>query len=93
MGGPLTYLTYPSQIVRYIRGYLFGPRYANVYLYEKSELLEQVAQLAEAAEVSVEIQDVVRGVLDEEGHQNAWEKVKGYLVEGRIRGKIVVDIV
>ena len=92
MGGPLTYFTYPSQVLRHIRGYVFGPRYANVILYQKSELLEQVRQLAEKDEVKVVVQDVVKGILDEERHKDAWEKVKGYMVGGRVRGKIVVDI-
>lgn len=92
MGGPATYFTYPSQIIRHIRGYLFGPRYANVLLYQKSELLEQVTQLAEKKEVEVVVQDVVKGVLSEDGYREAWDKVKDYMVEGRVRGKIVVDV-
>jgi NADPH:quinone reductase-like Zn-dependent oxidoreductase len=92
MGGPLTYFTHPSQIMRHIRGYLFGPRYANVILYQQSELLEQTRQLAERNEVKVVVQDVVKGILDEEHHMEAWEKVKGYMVEGRVRGKIVIDV-
>ncbi|KAF1843635.1 GroES-like protein [Cucurbitaria berberidis CBS 394.84] len=92
IGGPLTYFTYPSQVIRHIRGYLFGPRYANVLLYQKCELLEQVTQLAEKEDVQVVVQDVVKGVLSEEGYKEAWEKVKEYMVGGRVRGKIVVDI-
>jgi NADPH:quinone reductase-like Zn-dependent oxidoreductase len=92
VGGPLTYFTYPSQVLRYVRGYVFGPRYANVILYQKSELLEQVRQLAEKDEVKVVVQDIVKGILNEERHVEAWEKVKVYMVEGRVRGKIVVDI-
>ncbi|KAF2849324.1 NAD(P)-binding protein [Plenodomus tracheiphilus IPT5] len=92
MGGPLTYFTYPSQVLRHIRGYLFGPRYANVILYQKSELLQQVTELAEKGNVKVVVQDVVKGILDENGHKEAWEKIKSYMVEGRVRGKIVVDI-
>jgi NADPH:quinone reductase-like Zn-dependent oxidoreductase len=92
MGGPLTYFTYPSQVLRHIRGYLFGPRYANVILYQKSELLEQVRLLAEKRKVKVVLQDVVKGILDEERCGEAWDKVKGYMVEGRARGKIVVNI-
>ncbi|KAL6709586.1 hypothetical protein ACN47E_001521 [Coniothyrium glycines] len=92
IGGPLTYFTYPSQVMRYVQGYLFGPRYANVILHEKSELLEQAGQLAEKGDVEVLVQDVVKGILHEEGHKEAWEKVKGYMVEGRVRGKIVVEI-
>ena len=92
MGGPLTYFTYPSQIWRHVYGYLFGPRYANVMLYQQSELLEQVATVANEKGVQVVVQDVVKGILDEEGQRDAWEKVKGYMVEGRVRGKIVVSI-
>jgi hypothetical protein len=92
MGGPATYFTYPSQVLRHIRGYVFGPRYANVILYQKSELLEQVAIMTDEDKFSVVVQDVVKGILSDEGHQEAWEKIKGYMVEGRVRGKIVVDI-
>ena len=71
MGGPVTYFTYPSQVFRYIKGYLFGPRYANVILHEKRELLERVTQLAEQGDVSVEVQDVVTRVLSEGRHKEA----------------------
>ncbi|KAH5629037.1 hypothetical protein HBI23_226250 [Parastagonospora nodorum] len=92
MGGPATYFTHPSQVLRHIRGYIFGPRYANVILYQKSELLEQVAIMTDEDKFKVIVQDVVKGILDEQEHTAAWEKVKGYMVEGRVRGKIVVDI-
>ncbi|KAJ4363808.1 hypothetical protein N0V95_001003 [Ascochyta clinopodiicola] len=92
VGGPLTYFTYPSQIWRHIYGYFSGPRYANVLLYQKGELLEQVAELADEKDVEVVVQDVVKGVLSEEGHKEAWEKIRQYMVEGRVRGKIVVSI-
>ncbi|KAF1929083.1 GroES-like protein [Didymella exigua CBS 183.55] len=92
MGGPFTYLTYPSQIWRHVYGFFFGPRYANVLLYQKSELLEQVAKLADEKGVQIVVQDVVKGILSEPGHVDAWDKVKGYMVEGRVRGKIVVSI-
>lgn len=92
MGGPLTYFTYPSQIWRYVYGYFFGPRYANVLLYQKSELLEQVARLADDDGVQVVVQNIVKGILSEPNHVDAWEKIKGYMVEGRVRGKIVVRI-
>jgi hypothetical protein len=78
--------------MRHIRGYIFGPRYANVILYQRSELLEQVTAMAEEGKFKVVVQDVVKGILSEENYQDAWEKVKGYMVEGRVRGKIVVDI-
>jgi NADPH:quinone reductase-like Zn-dependent oxidoreductase len=90
MGGPATYFTYPSQLLRFIRGYIFGPRYANVLLYSKSELLEEVASLAEKGEVKVEVQEVIKGVLDE-GSQT-WKKVFDHMEGGRVRGKIVVAI-
>jgi len=92
MGGPATYFTHPSQVMRHIRGYIFGPRYANVILYQKSELLEQVAAMADEGKFKVIVQDVVKGILSKKGHEEAWEKIKGYMIEGRVRGKIVVDI-
>ena len=90
MGGPLTYFTYPSQVIRYIKGWLFGPRYANVLLYTQSELLEQTAELADKGELHVEIQEIIKGVLDE--RSNAWKKAWKLMEEGRVRGKIVVNI-
>ena len=90
VGGPATYFTYPSQLLRFVKGYLFGPRYANILLYSKSELLEQVAGLAEKGEVEVEVQEVIKGVLDE-GSQT-WRKVFDHMEGGRVRGKIVVAI-
>lgn len=92
MGGPATYFTYLSQVLRHIRGYIFGPRYSNVILYEKSELLEQVAIMTDEAKFKIVVQDVVEGILNEEAYKEAWEKIKEYMVGGRIRGKIVVDI-
>ncbi|KAJ4384655.1 hypothetical protein N0V86_000256 [Didymella sp. IMI 355093] len=92
MGGPLTYFTYPTQVWRHIYGYFFGPRYANVLLYQKSELLEQVARLADDKGVQVVVQDVLKGILSETDYVGAWEKVKGYMIEGRVRGKIVVSL-
>jgi NADPH:quinone reductase-like Zn-dependent oxidoreductase len=92
MGGPATYFTHPSQVLRHIRGCFSGPRYANVLLYQRSELLEQITQLVDEGKLEVVVQDVVKGILSEQGHKEAWEKVKGYMVEGRVRGKVVVDI-
>jgi hypothetical protein len=92
MGGPATYFTHPCQVLRHIRGYYFGPRYANVILYQKSELLEQITTMADEDKFNVIVQDVVKGILSEQESTEAWEKVKGYMVEGRVRGKIVVDI-
>lgn len=91
LGGPLTYFTYPAQVWRSVYGYFFGPRYANVMLYQKSELLQQIAELADSEKVQVVVQDVVKGILSEEGHREAWKKVKEYMVGGRVRGKILVE--
>lgn len=91
MGGPLTYFTYPSQVLRHIRGYIFGPRYANVILYQKSELLEKISEMFEDGKLEVFVQDVVKGILTEHGYREGWEKVREYMVGGRVRGKIVVD--
>jgi len=92
MGGPLTYFTHPSQVLRHIRGYIFGPRYANVLLYVKSELLEQVTTMADEGKIKVVVQDVVKGILSEGESEAAWQKAKEYMVGGRVRGKIVLDI-
>ena len=92
MGGPLTYFTYPSQIWRHLYGCFFGPRYANVLFRQSSELLKQVAKLADDKGVEVVVQDVIKGVLSENGHKESWERVRKYMVEGRVRGKIVVSI-
>ena len=69
---------------------MFGPRYANVLLYSKSELLEQAAALAEKGGVEVVVQEVIKGILDEKSE--AWRKVFDLMEEGRVRGKIVVGI-
>ncbi|KAF2121939.1 hypothetical protein BDV96DRAFT_609060 [Lophiotrema nucula] len=90
MGGPATYFTYPVQLVRFLRGYFFGPRYANILLSSKSAYLEQTASLAEKGEVKVVVQEVIGGILDE--GSDAWKKVWAHMESGRVRGKIVVDI-
>lgn len=90
MGGPLTYFTYPSQVLRYLKGWLFGPRYANVLLYQQSELLEKVVKLAEKCEVEVVVQEVIKDVLKE--GSDSWKRVWALMEEGRVRGKIVVAI-
>ncbi|KAH6637713.1 hypothetical protein C7974DRAFT_450714 [Boeremia exigua] len=92
LGGPVTYFTYPAQVARFVYGYFFGPRYANVLLLQQGELLEHVARLADEGGLQVVVQDVVEGILDEEEHGEAWEKVRGYMEGGRVRGKIVVRI-
>lgn len=92
MGGPLTYFTYPSQVWRYLYGWFIGPRYANVLLYSKGDLLDQVADLADQKGVQVVVQDVVKGILDETKYKDSWERVKNYMIGGRVRGKIVVEV-
>ncbi|KAF2500551.1 GroES-like protein [Lophium mytilinum] len=90
MGGPLTYLTNPAQVLRFIKGLIWGPRYANILLYAKSELLEQVAGLAERGEAEVVVQEVVKGVLED--GSDAWKKIYDFMEGGRVRGKIVAAI-
>jgi len=90
MGGPITYFTNPWQIIRYIKGYIWGPRYACVSLYQKSSYLEQVVGLAEHGTLHVEFQEVVKGAFDDD--VQGWRKAIE-LVEGkRIRGKVVLEI-
>ncbi|OCL05163.1 NAD(P)-binding protein [Glonium stellatum] len=90
VGGPITYSTYPAQIIRYAKGLIWGPRYANISLYKKSELLQQVAALAERGEVEVIVQEVVEGVLDEGSEK--WKEVFDLIDSAKVRGKIVVKI-
>ncbi|TAQ85161.1 hypothetical protein B7494_g6514 [Chlorociboria aeruginascens] len=66
LGGPLTYVTHPAQILRFIKGWIWGPRYACVSYYTRSDLLQKVVGLAERGEADVEIQEVVEGCMDEE---------------------------
>lgn len=90
MGGPITYFTSPWQIIRYIKGYIWGPRYACVSLYQKSSYLEQVVGLAERGEMHVEVQELVKGVFDEE--TQGWRKAIQLIESKRIRGKVVLEI-
>jgi bifunctional pyridoxal-dependent enzyme with beta-cystathionase and maltose regulon repressor activities len=69
---------------------MFGPRYANVLLYQQSELLEKVVELAEKGEVEVIVQEIIMDVLKE--GSNAWKRVWALMEEGRVREKIVVEI-
>jgi reticulon-4-interacting protein 1, mitochondrial len=89
LGGPFTYFTCPSQILRYLKGYFFGPRYACVSLLTKSSYLDQVVSLAERGEVKTEVQEVIEGEFDErEGWRRAVECMEG----GCVRGKVVLAI-
>ncbi|EPE24600.1 GroES-like protein [Glarea lozoyensis ATCC 20868] len=89
LGGPITYLTSPAQILRFIKGWVFGPRYACVSLYSKSDLLEQVARLADRGEVQAEVQEVIEGAFDE---REAWRKAVQMMEEKRVRGKVTLAI-
>ena len=79
LGGPITYLTNPGQILRYIKGWIWGPRYACVSLYSKSTLLEETARLSERGLVRAEVQQVIDGAFDE---REAWREA----VESNGRG-------
>ena len=82
--------TSPSQLACFVKGWLFGPRYATIMFSTKSELLEQAAELADRGEVQVVVQEIIKGVLDE--GNGAWKQCFEHMEEGRVRGKIVVDI-
>jgi hypothetical protein len=86
----VTYFTNPAQIIRYIKGYIWGPRYACVSLYQKSEYLEKVVGLGERGELHVEIQEVIEDAFDEE-HQG-WKRAVELMEGGRVRGKVVLTV-
>ncbi|KAG4437517.1 hypothetical protein IFR05_006989 [Cadophora sp. M221] len=89
LGGPITYFTNPAQVSRYIKGYIWGPRYACVSFVEKSEYLRQITSLAERGELArVEI-EVLEGIFDE---REAWRKAIEAMQSMRVRGKIVLAI-
>ncbi|KAF4632690.1 hypothetical protein G7Y89_g5443 [Cudoniella acicularis] len=89
LGGPITYLSSPAQVVRYIKGWIWGPRYACVSLYTKSTYIEEVALLVERGEVKTEIQEVIQGAFDE---REGWRKAIQLMEGGRVRGKVVLSI-
>lgn len=88
LGGPITYFNTPAQVIRYIKGWIWGPRYACVSLVTKSEYLEKIVSLAERGEVRAEVQ-VIEGAFDE---RQAWKKATKAMEEKRTRGKIVLAI-
>ena len=90
MSGPITYFANPRQIIRYIKGYIWGPRYACVSLYQKSSYLKQVVGLAERGELHVEVQEVVKGTFDKD--VQGWRKAIELIESKRIRGKVVLEI-
>ena len=89
LGGSITYFTSPRQVLRYIYGYIFGPRYACISLYQKSEYLESVVGLGERGLVKCEVQEVIKGAF---GEEEAWRKAIQAMEGGRVRGKIVLEI-
>jgi hypothetical protein len=90
IGGPITYITNPAQIIRYIKGYIWGPRYACISFYQKSSYLSQVVGLGERGEVHAEVQEVVKGAIDEE--IQGWRKAIELIESMHIRGKVVLEI-
>ena len=85
----MTYISNPAQILRYIKGYIWGPRYACVSLFAKSEYLERVVGLAERGQVHVELQELIEGAFDE---RQAWKRAIELMEGGRVRGKVVLSI-
>ena len=63
LGGPVTYFSKPAQVIRYLKGWIWGPRYACVSFLTKSECLQQVVGLAERGELKIEVQEVIRNLL------------------------------
>ena len=59
-------------------------------MYQKSSYLEQVVGLGERGEIHVEVQEVVKGALDEE--VQGWRKAIELIEGKRIRGKVVLEI-
>ncbi|RDW76008.1 hypothetical protein BP5796_06829 [Coleophoma crateriformis] len=87
LGGPITYLTCPAMVLRYIKGYIWGPRYACVSLYKKASYLQQIVGLAERGELKIEIQDVIKDTFE-----GGWRKAVEYMESTRVRGKVVLTI-
>ncbi|KAF8470711.1 hypothetical protein BDZ91DRAFT_693667 [Kalaharituber pfeilii] len=96
MGGPITYLTHPSQILRYLKGWLgWAPRYGCILLTPKKKWLVKAAGMAERGELRVEI-EAEFGVQGGDGWKDAgdkgWKRAFEVLDEGRSRGKVVVRV-
>ncbi|KAL3425416.1 zinc-dependent acohol dehydrogenase (reticulon-4-interacting protein 1) [Phlyctema vagabunda] len=87
LGGPITYLTNPAMILRYIRGYIWGPRYACISFSTQSSYLTKVVSLAERAELRIEIQEVIRDTFD-----GGWRRAIELIESARVRGKVVLLI-
>ncbi|EKD18115.1 uncharacterized protein L3040_007705 [Drepanopeziza brunnea f. sp. 'multigermtubi'] len=89
LGGPITYFTNPAQVIRYIKGYIWGPRYACVSFVEKSEYLQQISRLIETGELKVSNIEVLEGAFDE---REAWRTAVEAMQSMRVRGKVVLAI-
>ncbi|KUJ24550.1 quinone oxidoreductase [Mollisia scopiformis] len=89
LGGPVTYFNTPAQVIRFIKGWIWGPRYACVSLLTKSEYLEKIVGLAERGEVRTEVQEVIEGAFDE---RQGWKRATKAMEDKRTRGKIVLAI-
>ncbi|KAK6583412.1 hypothetical protein PZA11_004488 [Diplocarpon coronariae] len=89
LGGPITYFTNPAQVIRYMKGYIWGPRYACISFVEKAEYLQQIASLVERGELkNVEI-EILEGAF---GEREAWRTAIDAMQSMRARGKIVLTI-
>lgn len=74
-------------ILRYIKGFIWGPRYACVSFYQKASYLQQVVGLAERGELKIEIQDVIKDTFD-----GGWRIAVEHIESTRVRGKVVLII-
>ena len=90
MSGPITYFWSPAQILRYIRGYIWGPRYACVSFSTRAEHLQHVSRLGESKELRYEIQELIENAFDEE--QKGWTRAFELMESKRVRGKIVLSV-
>jgi hypothetical protein len=96
IGGPITYLTNPIQILRYLHGFIFGPRYACISLHMKSNYLERVVALGERGIFKCEVQEVIKGLFDEDTNlvdeSRGWRRAVSLIEGAKIRGKVVLKV-
>jgi hypothetical protein len=89
LGGPVTYLNTPAQVIRFIKGWIWGPRYACISFAVKDSYLEKIVSLVEHGNVRTEIQEVIDGAFDE---REGWRKATQAIEGKRVRGKMVLRI-
>jgi NADPH:quinone reductase-like Zn-dependent oxidoreductase len=89
LSGPITYLWSPTQVLRYLKGYVWDPRYACVSFATNSSCLEAVVRLAERGEVKAVVQEVIQGLFDE---REGWRVAVRKMEDGRVRGKVVLPV-